>query len=76
MTLLEEARRPGLARCSTGCRYRLPASRAGAAGHPLAYVNPRLGRSINLIIAILLLMISLNVMNIIQAQIDQQRVVA
>ena len=41
---------------------------------PLAYVNPRLKRSINLIIAILLLMISLNVMNIIQAQIDQQRI--
>ena len=58
--------------------YRLSVPIAGIAlallAIPLAYVNPRLGRSINLIIAILLLMISLNVMNIIQAQIDQQRI--
>ena len=36
---------------------------------PLAYVNPRLGRSVNLIIAVLLLMISLSMLNIVQVQI-------
>lgn len=41
---------------------------------PLAYVNPRLGRSINLIIAILLLMITLNMMNIMQSQIGKQTI--
>jgi lipopolysaccharide export system permease protein len=41
---------------------------------PLAYVNPRLGRSINLIIAILLLMITLNLINIVQAQIGRQAI--
>jgi lipopolysaccharide export system permease protein len=39
---------------------------------PLAYVNPRLGRSINLIIAVLLLMTTLNLMTIMQAQIAKQ----
>ena len=39
---------------------------------PLAYVNPRLGRSINMILAILLAMIALNLLNIMQAQIDKQ----
>jgi lipopolysaccharide export system permease protein len=37
---------------------------------PMAYTNPRLGRSINLIIAILLLMTTLNVMNIAQTRIS------
>jgi lipopolysaccharide export system permease protein len=41
---------------------------------PLAYVNPRLGRSVNLIIAILLLMITLNLINIVQAQIGRQAI--
>jgi lipopolysaccharide export system permease protein len=41
---------------------------------PLAYVNPRLGRSINLIIAILLLMITLNLINITQTQIGRQAI--
>ena len=41
---------------------------------PLAYVNPRLGRSINLIIAVLLLMITLNLTNVMQAKIDQQAI--
>ena len=41
---------------------------------PLAYVNPRLGRSVNLIIAILLLMITLNLTNVMQAKIDQQAI--
>lgn len=36
---------------------------------PLAYVNPRLGRSINLIVAVLLLMTTLNVLSIVQSQI-------
>ncbi len=41
---------------------------------PLAYVNPRLGRSINLIVAVLLLMITLNLINIVQAQIGKQAI--
>jgi lipopolysaccharide export system permease protein len=41
---------------------------------PLAYVNPRLGRSANLIIAVLLLMITLNLTNVMQAKIDQQAI--
>ena len=41
---------------------------------PLAYVNPRLGRSVNMILAILLAMISLNLLNIMQAQIDKQAI--
>ncbi len=41
---------------------------------PLAYVNPRFGRSVNLIMAILLFMIVLNLMNIVQAQISKQAI--
>jgi lipopolysaccharide export system permease protein len=41
---------------------------------PLAYVNPRLGRSINLILAILLLMTTLNLMNIVQTQIAKEAI--
>jgi lipopolysaccharide export system permease protein len=41
---------------------------------PLAYVNPRLGRSINLIIAVLLLMTTLNLISITQAQITKQAI--
>ena len=37
-------------------------------------VNPRLGRSVNMILAILLAMISLNLLNIMQAQIDKQAI--
>ena len=74
LALLQEGTPSGLGQVF----YRLSVPIAGIAlallAIPLAYVNPRLGRSINLIIAILLLMISLNVMNIIQAQIDQQRI--
>lgn len=73
-TLLREGTPTGLGQVF----YRLSVPIAGIAlallAIPLAYVNPRLGRSINLIIAILLLMISLNVMNIVQAQIDQRRI--
>lgn len=74
IALLQEGTPSGLGQVF----YRLSVPIAGIAlallAIPLAYVNPRLGRSINLIIAILLLMISLNVMNIIQAQVDQQRI--
>jgi lipopolysaccharide export system permease protein len=41
---------------------------------PLAYVNPRLGRSINLIVAILLLMTTLNIMNIAQTRISDGKI--
>lgn len=41
---------------------------------PLAYVNPRMGRSINLIVAVLLLMITLNLINIMQTQIGKQAI--
>jgi lipopolysaccharide export system permease protein len=41
---------------------------------PLAYVNPRLGRSVNLIIAVLLLMTTLNLISITQAQITKQAI--
>jgi lipopolysaccharide export system permease protein len=41
---------------------------------PLAYVNPRLGRSINLIVAILLLMTTLNIMNIMQTRISDSKI--
>ncbi len=41
---------------------------------PLAYVNPRMGRSLNLIFAILLLMITLNLMNIMQAKISTESI--
>jgi lipopolysaccharide export system permease protein len=72
MALLNEATPSGLGQVF----YRLSVPFAGIAlallAIPLAYVNPRLGRSINLIIAILLLMITLNVMNIMQSQIDKQ----
>ncbi len=74
MALLSEATPSGLGQVF----YRLSVPLAGIAlallAIPLAYVNPRLGRSINLIIAILLLMITLNVMNIMQSQIDKQAI--
>jgi lipopolysaccharide export system permease protein len=41
---------------------------------PLAYVNPRFGRSINLIVAILLLTITLNLINIMQTQISRDAI--
>ena len=74
MALLKEATPSGLGQVF----YRISVPLAGIAlallAIPLAYVNPRLGRSINLIIAILLLMITLNVMNIMQSQIDKQTI--
>ncbi len=74
MALLKEGTPSGLGQVF----YRLSVPLAGIAlallAIPLAYVNPRLGRSVNLIIAILLLMISLNLMNIMQAQIDKKAI--
>ncbi len=74
MTLIDEATPSGLGQVF----YRLSIPLAGLSlallAIPLAYVNPRLGRSVNLIIAILLLMITLNMMNIMQAQIDKQSI--
>jgi lipopolysaccharide export system permease protein len=74
ITLLREGTPSGLGQVF----YRLSVPIAGIAlallAIPLAYVNPRLGRSVNLIIAILLLMISLNLMNIMQAQIDKKAI--
>ncbi|MBS0313454.1 MAG: LPS export ABC transporter permease LptF [Proteobacteria bacterium] len=74
LTLLREGSPSGLGQVF----YRVSVPLAGLAlallAIPLAYVNPRLGRSVNLIIAILLLMISLNVMNIMQAQIDREKI--
>ena len=40
---------------------------------PLAYVNPRVGRSVNLIIAVLLFAVYLNVLNTVQAYVQQGR---
>ncbi len=40
---------------------------------PLAYVNPRVGRSFNLIVAVLLFAIYLNVLNTVQAFVQQGR---
>ena len=40
---------------------------------PLAYVNPRVGRSVNLIIAVLLFALYLNVLNTVQAYVQQGR---
>ena len=40
---------------------------------PLAYVNPRVGRSVNLIVAVLLFAIYLNVLNTVQAFVQQGR---
>mgnify|MGYP003384321504 CR=1 FL=1 len=40
---------------------------------PLGYVNPRVGRSANLIISLLLVMVYLNLVNIVQANIVQNR---
>ncbi len=40
---------------------------------PLAYVNPRVGRSFNLIVAVLLFTFYLNVMNTVQAYVQQGR---
>jgi lipopolysaccharide export system permease protein len=74
VTLIREGTPSGLGQVF----YRLSVPLAGIAlallAIPLAYVNPRLGRSVNLIIAILLLMISLNLMNIMQAQIDKKAI--
>jgi lipopolysaccharide export system permease protein len=41
---------------------------------PLAYTNPRVGRSINLIIAVLAFAIYLNALNTVQAWVQQERV--
>ena len=41
---------------------------------PLSFVNPRAGRSLNLVLAILVYMIYNNVLSIAQAWIAQQRV--
>jgi lipopolysaccharide export system permease protein len=41
---------------------------------PMAYVNPRVGRSGNLIMAILLLMSTLQLINIMQSQISAERI--
>jgi lipopolysaccharide export system permease protein len=40
---------------------------------PLAFVNPRAGRSINLILALLVYMIYVNLLSVIQAYISQSR---
>ncbi|MFZ6774669.1 LPS export ABC transporter permease LptF [Undibacterium sp. SXout7W] len=40
---------------------------------PLGYVNPRVGRSANLIVALLLVVIYLNLINIVQAMVVQER---
>jgi lipopolysaccharide export system permease protein len=40
---------------------------------PLAYTNPRLGRSFNLIVAVLLFATYLNVLNMVQAYVQQER---
>ena len=40
---------------------------------PLAYVNPRVGRSVNLIIAVLIFASYLNVFNTVQAYVQQDR---
>ncbi len=40
---------------------------------PLAYVNPRVGRSVNLIVAVLLFAVYLNVLNTVQAFVQQGR---
>ena len=40
---------------------------------PLAYVNPRVGRSFNLIVAVLLFTVYLNVLNTVQAYVQQGR---
>ncbi len=42
---------------------------------PLGYVNPRVGRSANLIIALLLVAVYLNMVNIVQAGVVQDRLV-
>ena len=72
LTLLREGAPSGLGQVF----YRLSVPLAGISlvllAIPLAYVNPRLGRSINLIIAILLLMITLNLMNVVQTKIGSE----
>lgn len=72
LTLLREGAPTGLGQVF----YRLSVPLAGISlvllAIPLAYVNPRLGRSINLIIAILLLMITLNLMNVVQTKIGSE----
>ena len=42
---------------------------------PLAYVNPRAGRSANLIVALLMSMIYINLLSVVQAYIAQSRVI-
>ncbi len=73
-TLLREATPSGLGQVF----YRLSVPLVGLSlvflAIPLAYVNPRLGRSSNIIIAILLAMSSLSLLNIMQAQIEKQTV--
>src|SRR4029453_2739201 len=41
---------------------------------PLAYTNPRVGRSFNLIIAVLAFAIYLNILNTVQAWVHQDRI--
>jgi lipopolysaccharide export system permease protein len=41
---------------------------------PLGFVNPRVGRSANLIIALLMVMVYLNMINIVQASIVQSKI--
>lgn len=40
---------------------------------PLGYVNPRVGRSANLIVALILVVLNLNLLNIFQAAVSQER---
>jgi lipopolysaccharide export system permease protein len=41
---------------------------------PLSYTNPRVGRSLNLIIAVLAFAVYLNVLNTVQAYVQQERI--
>lgn len=41
---------------------------------PLGYVNPRVGRSANLIVALLLAVLYMNIVNIVQAAVVQERI--
>jgi lipopolysaccharide export system permease protein len=43
---------------------------------PLAYVNPRAGRSLNLIVAALLYMVYSNLLSVVQAWVAQEKVPA
>ena len=64
----DRARRAFLA--DLGADQRLP---AGAAGHPLSYVNPRMGRSFNLFAALFAYMLYFNCLNIVQSFVAQGR---